>query len=109
MLKSLETLFIGDAFNTRIRVVFINHLDDAIIDEAEFEQYNLPEDFQNVNTISIGGHDYHIVRAEPSHARQYSLTKKLTIRLNSVNFLKFRKTLNDPASGPIQFGKNHPA
>jgi hypothetical protein len=107
MLKFLENMIIGDSFNTRIRVTFIDHLDETIIDEAEFEQYDLPEDFKSVDTISIGNHEWYIIRVEPSHANQYSLTKKITIRLNSSD-LKFRKVLNDPAAGPIQFGNKHP-
>ena len=108
MLKFLESIFLGDAYNTRIRVLLINHPDDEIIDEMEMEQIHLPEDFKNINTIIVEGHEYKIVRAEPTHALQYTLSKKLTLRLNSVDVLNFRKNLNDPSADQIKFGTGNP-
>lgn len=83
-------------------------MDDEIIDEVEMEQFNLPEDFKNIDTLAIGNREYRIVRAEPTHALQYSLSKKLILRLNSVESLNFSKSLDDPSAGRIQFRNSQP-
>lgn len=108
MFKFLETLAMGDAFNTRIKITFINHLDNLIIHEAEYEQYQLPEDFQTVDTLILNNKGWKIIFAEPAHANQYTLDKKITLRLNPLDLLKFKKMIDHPAEGTIHFGKSRP-
>lgn len=108
MLKFLEKTFLGDSYHTRITVKFINHLTDYVIHEEEIEQVDLPEDFAIIATVTLHEKIWMLVNATPVHANQYSLTKKLELRLNPPD-LKFEKKQEDPAAGVISFGSNKPA
>lgn len=106
MLSLLKELFFGTTIKTQIRVTIINHMDDSIVYDWEVEQYNLPEDFSKLETLTLFGQEWVIVSAEPAHANQYSFSKKLTLRINSKDFLHSRKNIDHPAAGSIiQFGK----
>lgn len=105
MLSILSKFLLGTTMKKKIMVVVISHLDDFAFFEREIEQYELPEDFSTIDTITIHNQEWVLVSAEPVHAIQYSFTKKLTLRVNSKESLQSRKFVNDPASGSIMFGK----
>jgi hypothetical protein len=106
MLKFLESLIIGDAFSTRIKVTFINDADNSVVKEDEMEQQYLPESIKPPLWFFIDNMEWVLVRANPEHADQYSFDKKLVIWLKNPRTLPSSKMNNNPAEMNISFGSN---
>jgi hypothetical protein len=109
MLKFLHSLLFGDTFNTRVKVVFINHEDNMIIAEAEIEQIHLPEILKPPLPVFIYDKEWTLVRAAPEHANQYTLDKKLTVWLKDPKAIKISSDNKHPAEVDISFGIKPPA
>ena len=103
MLNFLESLLLGDIFNTRIKVLFINYADNPVIEEAELEQQYLPESIQPPLLIFVNNMEWLLVRASPEHAAQYSFDKKLTVWLSNPRVIPFSKQNSHPAEKNILF------
>ncbi len=80
-----------------------------IIDKVEFEQEYLPESFEGQMSVFIDGEEWLIVNADPVDANQYTLEKKLTLRIKNATAGKLSKIIEHPADGNIRFGSSGPA
>jgi hypothetical protein len=71
-------------FKKAISVTFIDDSTGYVIDESDIKQEYLPESFDKPTTFELSGKQWVVVKADPVHAMEYSLSKKLTIHLRPV-------------------------
>jgi hypothetical protein len=109
MFRAFWTTIFGETIKTAIRVKFIDYLNDSIIEEAEIEQLYLPEDFNKEDlSVFFDNKEWLIVKAEPHHALQYSLDKKLKLWLKDPIEAMMKKNTEHPAESKITFGNSTP-
>jgi hypothetical protein len=74
-------------FRKTIAVTFINDNTKEIIGKSEMKQEELPESFENSTSIQLEGIDWQVISAHPLTARDFSLSKKLTIYLQKIEYI----------------------
>ncbi len=109
MFRTVWTTLFGETIKTAIKVSFIDYLNDSIIEVADIPQECLPGDFSK-EQLSVFFYDkeWVIVKAEPSHAHQYSLDKKIKIWIKDPIEAMLKKEIEHPAEGRITFGTSTP-
>lgn len=105
MFRKIFTTLFGETIKTAITVTFVDYLNDSMIEEAEIPQEYLPEDFGKEQfSVFFYDKEWLIVKAEPGHAHQYSLDKKLTIWIKDPVEAMLKKETEHPAGNRITFG-----
>lgn len=109
MLKGIWTTMFGETIKTAIKVNFLDYINNTIIEEAEIPQEYIPEDFNKEQlSVFIGDKEWLVVKAQPSHALQYSFDKKLKIWLKDPVEAMLKKESEHPAETRITFGTHTP-
>jgi hypothetical protein len=73
--------------DTNVEVTFIDHATSQVIGVTELPPEQLPATFDVATTFTLGNQEWQVVTAAPMTSLEFSRTKKLTLRLDKIEYL----------------------